>query len=166
MGYHMFHETLLQSSHPKEWIYPEHPFTSPLDEDVDKLTSDKEKARAKAYDIVINGDEMGGGSIRINDPEIQEKMFEALGLSEEEAKEKFGFLLEAFKYGAPPHGGLAYGLDRLVMLFTNAKSIRDVIAFPKTQAATCPLTGAPTRLSEKQLEEVHVKVIEKEKEEK
>lgn len=149
----------------ERYVAMHHPFTSPLDEDVDKLTTDKENARAKAYDIVINGDEMGGGSIRINDPEIQEKMFEALGLSEEEAKEKFGFLLEAFKYGAPPHGGLAYGLDRLVMLFTDAKSIRDVIAFPKTQAATCLLTGAPTRLSEKQLEEVHIRVLEKEKEE-
>ncbi|MBU5669028.1 aspartate--tRNA ligase [Peptoniphilus sp. MSJ-1] len=144
----------------ERYVAMHHPFTSPLDSDIDKLVNDKENARAKAYDLVINGDEMGGGSIRINDPDIQEKMFEALGLSQEEANEKFGFLLDAFKYGAPPHGGLAYGLDRLVMLFTNASSIRDVIAFPKTQAATCLLTGAPTELSDKQLEEVHIKVVE------
>jgi aspartyl-tRNA synthetase len=144
------------------YVAMHHPFTSPLDEDIDKLESDKENARAKAYDIVINGDEIGGGSIRINDPQIQEKMFKALGLDEEEAKEKFGFLLDAFKYGAPPHGGLAFGLDRLVMLFTNADSIRDVIAFPKTQQATCLLTGAPTELSKEQLEEVHISVIEEE----
>ena len=103
---------------------------------------------------------MGGGSIRINDQEIQKQMFTALGFSEESAKEKFGFLLDAFKYGAPPHGGLAYGLDRLTMLFTGAENIRDVVAFPKTQSATCLLTGAPTKLDDKQLEEVHIKVIE------
>ena len=142
------------------YVAKHHPFTSPLDEDIDKLEDDKENARAKAYDIVINGDEIGGGSIRINDPEVQNKMFKALGLDSDEATEKFGFLLDAFKYGAPPHGGLAFGLDRLVMLFTKAESIRDVIAFPKTQQATCLLTGAPTELSEQQLEEVHISVIE------
>lgn len=142
------------------YVAKHHPFTSPLDKDIDKLEDDKENARAKAYDIVINGDEIGGGSIRINDPEVQNKMFKALGLDSDEATEKFGFLLDAFKYGAPPHGGLAFGLDRLVMLFTKAESIRDVIAFPKTQQATCLLTGAPTELSEQQLEEVHISVIE------
>lgn len=142
------------------YVAKHHPFTSPLDEDIDKLEDDKENARAKAYDIVINGDEIGGGSIRINDPEVQNKMFKALGLDSDEATEKFGFLLDAFKYGAPPHGGLAFGLDRLVMLFTKAESIRDVIAFPKTQQATCLLTGAPTELSEQQLEEIHISVIE------
>lgn len=144
----------------KRYVAKHHPFTSPKDEDLDIILSNPEKARAKAYDIVINGDEMGGGSIRINDQEIQKKMFKALGFTDEDAKEKFGFLLEAFKYGAPPHGGLAYGLDRLTMLFTGAENIRDVIAFPKTQSATCLLTEAPTELSEKQLEEVHIKVIE------
>lgn len=137
-----------------------HPFTSPKEEDIDKLLTEPEKVRARAYDIVINGDEIGGGSIRIHDGELQKKMFKALGFSEEEANKKFGFLLEAFKYGAPPHGGLAYGLDRLVMLFTGSENIRDVIAFPKTQSATCLLTGAPTELTEDQLKEVHIKVTE------
>lgn len=144
----------------ERYVAKHHPFTSPKDEDLDIILTEPEKARAKAYDIVINGDEMGGGSIRINDQEIQKQMFTALGFSEESAKEKFGFLLDAFKYGAPPHGGLAYGLDRLTMLFTGAENIRDVVAFPKTQSATCLLTGAPTKLDDKQLEEVHIKVIE------
>lgn len=142
------------------FVAKHHPFTSPMEEDLEFLESNPEKVRAKAYDIVINGDEMGGGSIRINDPTIQEKMFKALGFTKEDANDKFGFLLEAFKYGAPPHGGLAYGLDRLTMLFTNSSNIRDVIAFPKTQSATCLLTSAPTELDSKQLEEVHIKVIE------
>lgn len=142
------------------FVAKHHPFTSPMEEDLEFLESNPEKVRAKAYDIVINGDEMGGGSIRINDPTIQEKMFKALGFTKEAANDKFGFLLEAFKYGAPPHGGLAYGLDRLTMLFTNSSNIRDVIAFPKTQSATCLLTSAPTELDSKQLEEVHIKVIE------
>lgn len=144
----------------QRYVAKHHPFTSPLDEDLELMETSPEKMRAKAYDIVINGDEMGGGSIRINDPDVQKKMFRALGLSEEEAQEKFGFLLDAFRYGAPPHGGLAYGLDRLIMLFTNSDNIRDVIAFPKTQSATCLLTGAPTALNESQLEEVHIKVME------
>lgn len=145
----------------ERYVAKHHPFTSPMDEDLDIVLTEPQNARAKAYDIVINGDEMGGGSIRINDREIQKTMFKALGFTEEEAQNKFGFLLEAFKYGAPPHGGLAYGLDRLIMLFTDSDNIRDVIAFPKTQSATCLLTGAPTGLTEEQLEEVHIKVIEK-----
>ncbi|MDD7363342.1 MAG: aspartate--tRNA ligase [Peptoniphilus sp.] len=142
------------------YVAKHHPFTSPMDEDLDKIESDPANCRAKAYDIVINGDEMGGGSIRIHDSDVQERMFKALGFSEEEAMEKFGFLIEAFKYGAPPHGGLAYGLDRLIMLLTGEKNMRHVIAFPKTQSASDLLTGAPVELSEKQLEEVHIRVIE------
>lgn len=142
------------------YVAMHHPFTSPMDEDLDKLESDPGACRAKAYDIVINGDEMGGGSIRIHDSEIQSRMFKALGFTAEEAEEKFGFLIEAFRYGAPPHGGLAYGLDRLIMLLTGEKNMRHVIAFPKTQSAGDLLTGAPVSLPEKQLEEVHIRVIE------
>lgn len=142
------------------YVAMHHPFTSPMDEDLDKLESDPGACRAKAYDIVINGDEMGGGSIRIHDSEIQSRMFKALGFTAEEAEEKFGFLIEAFRYGAPPHGGLAYGLDRLIMLLTGEKNMRHVIAFPKTQSASDLLTGAPVALPEKQLEEVHIRVIE------
>jgi len=143
------------------YVAKHHPFTHPMDEDIHLLESAPEKVRAKAYDIVINGDEMGGGSIRINNSELQKQMFSALGFSEEEAYDKFGFLLDAFKYGTPPHGGIAYGLDRLIMLLSNTSNIRDVIAFPKTQSATCLMTNAPTVVSEKQLEEVHVKVVKK-----
>ena len=142
------------------YVAKHHPFTSPMDEDLDKLESDPGACRAKAYDIVINGDEMGGGSIRIHDSEIQSRMFKALGFTKEETEEKFGFLIESFRYGAPPHGGLAYGLDRLIMLLTGEKNMRHVIAFPKTQSASDLLTGAPVSLSEKQLEEVHIHVIE------
>ncbi|WP_138159069.1 aspartate--tRNA ligase [Peptoniphilus catoniae] len=143
----------------ERFVAKHHPFTSPMDEDVDLFDSNIENMRAKAYDLVINGDEMGGGSIRINNPYIQNKMFKAMGFEDSEIEEKFGFLIEAFKYGAPPHGGIAYGLDRLMMLFTGAESIRDVIAFPKTQSATDLLTGAPTELDSNALEEVHIKVI-------
>lgn len=139
-----------------------HPFTSPMDEDIEMMVTNPEKARAKAYDIVLNGYEIGGGSIRIHSSELQQKMFKALGFSEEEAWEKFGFLLEAFKYGTPPHGGIAFGLDRLVMLLTKEDNIRQVIAFPKTQNATCPLTNAPTFADEKQLDELSVRVHIKE----
>lgn len=144
------------------YVAVHHPFTAPFEEDLKYLKEAPEKVRARAYDIVINGDEAGGGSIRIHDPKIQQTMFEALGFSEEDAKEKFGFLLDAFAYGVPPHGGLAYGLDRLVMILTGADNIRDVIAFPKTQSATCLFTGAPTPLSEEQLSEVHIQVIDDE----
>ncbi len=139
-----------------------HPFTSPVDRDSDRLdTQDKESLRAKAYDIVINGYEVGGGSIRISDPEIQSKMFDSLGFSKEEADMKFGFLINAFKYGTPPHGGLALGLDRLIMLLANTDNIRDVIAFPKNQNAVCPMTEAPSVPDKAQLEELGIEVIEK-----
>lgn len=138
------------------YVAKHHPFTHPKVEDLDKLETDKEEVRAKAYDIVINGDEIGGGSIRINNSELQTRMFEALGLSEEEIEQKFGFFVEAFQYGTPPHGGIAYGLDRLVMLLAGTENIKDVIAFPKTQSATDLLTGAPSPATDIQLEEIHI----------
>lgn len=140
----------------ERYVAKHHPFTHPVDEDIELLEIAPEKVRAKAYDIVINGDEIGGGSIRINNSQLQERMFKALGFTMEEAWDKFGFLLEAFKYGAPPHGGIAYGFDRLVMLLTGSDNIRDVVAFPKTQSATCLLTNAPTILTDNQLKEIHV----------
>lgn len=136
-----------------------HPFTSPMDEDLDLLDTDQGKVRAKAYDIVLNGNEIGGGSIRIHSPEVQEKMFEKLGFTKEEAWERFGFLMGAFKYGTPPHGGLAYGLDRLAMLITRASSIRDVIAFPKVQTASCLMSGCPDVVEQAQLEELHIETV-------
>ena len=145
------------------YVAKHHPFTSPRDEDIEKLESNPAEARAKAYDIVINGDEMGGGSIRINNSTLQKQMFNALGIDEESQEEKFGFLLESFKYGVPPHGGIAYGLDRLVMLFAGTNNIKDVIAFPKTQSATDILTGAPIELDNDQLHEVHIEVLRREK---
>lgn len=135
-----------------------HPFTAPKDEDVDKLLTDKKNCYAKAYDIVINGYEAGGGSIRIHDEKVQEIMFEALGFTKEEAREKFGFLIDAFKYGTPPHGGFALGLDRLTMLLTDTENIRDVIAFPKTASASCLLTEAPNIVDEKQLGELGISI--------
>ncbi len=139
-----------------------HPFTSPRDEDIEFLESEPEKVRAKAYDIVMNGDEMGGGSIRISNSDLQKRMFNALGIDEKSQEEKFGFLLESFKYGGPPHGGIAYGLDRLVMLFVGTNNIRNVIAFPKTQSATDLLTGAPIELEDEQLIETHIRVVREE----
>ncbi|TJX16140.1 aspartate--tRNA ligase [Tissierella creatinini] len=141
------------------YVAKHHPFTHPMDDDIDLLESKPDKVRAKAYDMVINGDEMGGGSIRINNSELQRRMFKALGFTDEEAYDKFGFLIDAFQYGTPPHGGIAYGFDRLIMLFTNSSNIRDVIAFPKTQSATDLMTDAPSPAAEKALEEVHIKVV-------
>ena len=144
------------------YVAMHHPFTAPMDEDFDKLETDKKNCRAKAYDIVLNGTELGGGSIRISVPETQEAMFRALGFSDEDAMERFGHLINAFKFGAPPHGGLAYGLDRLVMLMAGADSIRDVIAFPKVQNASEPMTQCPDFVDDKQLEELSINVTRKE----
>ncbi len=135
-----------------------HPFTAPMEEDADKILTDKKHCRARAYDIVLNGTELGGGSIRINTPEMQEKAFQALGISEADIQERFGHLVNAFQYGAPPHGGLAYGLDRLVMLTTGADSIRDVIAFPKVQTAADLMMGCPDVVDAKQLDELSIAV--------
>ncbi len=135
-----------------------HPFTSPREEDLALLESDPSKVRSRAYDLVLNGHEVGGGSIRIHRPEIQRKIFDLLKIGKEEAREKFGFLLDALEYGSPPHGGIAFGLDRLMMLLCGTESIRDVIAFPKTQKAICPLTEAPNKVDKKQLKELHIKL--------
>ena len=141
-----------------------HPFTMPMDEDLELLDTDPGKVRAKAYDIVLNGTELGGGSVRIFQSDVQEKMFECLGFSKEDAYNRFGFLLNAFKYGVPPHAGLAYGLDRLVMLLVKADSIREVIAFPKVKDASCLMTNAPDIVDDKQLEELFIQVVENKEE--
>ena len=141
-----------------------HPFTMPMDEDIPLLDTDPGKVRAKAYDIVLNGTELGGGSVRIFNNDIQNKMFEMLGFTPEQAQTQFGFLLNAFKYGVPPHAGLAYGLDRLIMLMAKEDSIRDVIAFPKVKDASCLMTEAPTRVEQKQLDELAIALVETTKE--
>ena len=139
-----------------------HPFTMLMEEDWDKIDSDPGSVRAKAYDIVLNGNEIGGGSVRIHQDDIQEKMFEVLGFTKEQAWDQFGFLLSAFKYGVPPHAGLAYGLDRLVMLMAKQDSIRDVIAFPKVKDASDLMCEAPSRVDEKQLQELGIRIAEEE----
>jgi aspartyl-tRNA synthetase len=146
------------SEEENRYVSMHHPFTAPMDEDIGKLETDKSGCRAKAYDIVLNGTELGGGSIRISTPEMQETVFRALGFTLEEARERFGYFINAFKYGAPPHGGLAYGLDRLVMLLAGADSIRDVIAFPKVQNASEPMTASPDIVDVKQLDELHIRL--------
>ena len=142
-----------------------HPFTMPMEEDLQYIDTDPGKVRAKAYDIVLNGTEIGGGSVRIHQNDIQEKMFEALGFTMEKAYEQFGFLLNAFKYGVPPHAGLAYGLDRLIMLMAKEDSIRDVIAFPKVKDASCLMSDAPNVVDPKQLEELFLDITKAETEE-
>ena len=138
-----------------------HPFTAPREEDVEFLLTAPEKVKANAYDIVLNGVEVGGGSLRIYQSDLQEKVFEAIGLTKEEARAKFGFLMDAFEYGTPPHGGIAFGLDRLIMLMAKRKSIRDVIAFPKTQSAVDPMSHAPSEVDDKQLRELYIKTTVK-----
>ena len=142
------------------WVAKHHPFTSPMDEDLEYLDNEPGRVRAKAYDIVLNGVEVGGGSIRIHMEDMQSKMFRLLGFTEEKARESFGFLLDAFKYGVPPHGGMAYGLDRLIMLMAGRNSIRDVIAFPKVQNASDPMANAPDFVEPKQLKELHIRTLE------
>ncbi len=148
------------SEQEDRWMAMHHPFTMPKPEDLDKVESDPGACRALAYDIVLNGVELGGGSIRINDPALQDRMFRALGFTEEKARESFGFLMDAYKYGAPPHGGMAYGLDRLVMLMLKKDSIRDVIAFPKVQNAGEPMSGAPDVVDPKQLSDLSIALVD------
>ena len=142
----------------QRWYALHHPFTAPRESDIDLLSNDPGKCLSRAYDMVLNGTELGGGSIRIHKTDLQQKVFEMLGIAAEEAEEKFGFLLQALKYGCPPHGGLAFGLDRLAMLMTGSSSIRDVMAFPKTQSAACLLTNAPSPVSDEQLKELNIRL--------
>jgi aspartyl-tRNA synthetase len=142
----------------KRFVAVHHPFTAPKPEDVPLLETDPGKARARAYDLVLNGNEIAGGSIRIHTQEVQSKMFSLMGIGTEEAKQKFGFLLDAFKYGAPPHGGIAFGFDRIIMLMTGSKSIREVIAFPKTTSGMSLMDEAPSTVDVKQLDELHIKI--------
>lgn len=142
----------------KRWECEHHPFTSPGDDDIELLDKSPEKVKAKAFDLVLNGTELGSGSIRIHSPELQNKLFGIIGMKEEEAKAQFGFLMEALSFGAPPHGGFAIGLDRLLALISRVDSIRDVIAFPKTQKAICALSEAPSEASQKQLKELGLTV--------
>ena len=146
------------SEEENRFVAAHHPFTSPRKEDIDKLLTDKANCYSRAYDLVLNGYELASGSVRIHDRNIQAKVFEALQISEEEANLKFGFLLEAFKYGAPPHVGIGFGLERLVMILCGTDNIRDVVTFPKTASATCLMTEAPNIVDEKQLDELGIKI--------
>jgi len=145
----------------KRWHALHHPFTAPSAESLEQwlkqLDENPGKVLSRAYDMVLNGTELGGGSIRIHNTEMQQKALDVLGIGENEAQDKFGFLLDALKYGAPPHGGIAFGLDRLIMLMSGATSIRDVMAFPKTQSASCLLTSAPSEVSDQQLKDLHLR---------
>jgi len=147
----------------KRWAAAHHPFTRPLDQCVELIEKDPGKVLCYRYDLVLNGFEIGGGSIRLHDPDVQARVFKALGIQDEEAREKFGFLLDALKMGAPPHGGIALGMDRLTMLLSNADSLRDVVAFPKTQKANDLMTGAPTPVAVEQLLELKLRVLAEEK---
>ena len=150
----------------KKWDSEHHPFTAPHIEDMEKLDkNDLSRIRARSYDLIFNGEEIASGSIRIHEPALQKKIFSIIGISEKEAEEKFDFLLRSFQYGAPPHGGIAFGLDRFYAIISSSESIRDVIAFPKTQKGICPLSGAPSEIEEKQLKELGIKILEKNKEE-
>jgi aspartyl-tRNA synthetase len=144
----------------KRFVAVHHPFTSPNLEDIPLLEKDPSKARARAYDLVLNGSEIAGGSIRIHDRQLQSLVFKLLGIDEKEAKEKFGFLLDAFRYGAPPHGGIAFGLDRICMILAGEKSIRDVIAFPKTTSAMSLMDNSPSSVDKGQLKDLHINVID------
>ncbi len=135
-----------------------HPFTSPVEDDMDKLDTDPGNICSQAYDIVVNGSEIGGGSIRIHDPKVQQKVFDLLNISRQQAQQRFGFFLKALEYGAPPHGGVAFGLDRIIMLLAGTENIRDVIAFPKTQRGQCLLTDAPSEVDQKQLDELNLRM--------
>jgi aspartyl-tRNA synthetase len=152
------------SEEENRYVAMHHPFTMPMEEDWHLIDTEPGKVRAKAYDIVLNGTELGGGSVRIHQDDIQEKMFEVIGLSKETANERFGFLLNAFKYGVPPHAGLALGLDRMIMLMTGADSIREVIAFPKVKDASCLMTDAPNTVDDVQLEELGIAIVKKDNE--
>jgi aspartyl-tRNA synthetase len=145
----------------KRWSAEHHPFTSPINPDPEELKNNPKDALSQGYDMVLNGHEIGGGSIRIHSEAMQQAVFSILGIGEEEANEKFGFFLEALKYGCPPHGGIAFGIDRIVMLITGSSSIRDVIAFPKTQTASCLLTDAPSHAGKDQLNELGISVKKK-----
>ena len=147
----------------KRWDALHHPFTAPQVNDPAELEADPGRCLSRAYDLVMNGTELGGGSVRIHRPDMQKSVLRLLGMSDEEAKEKFGFLINALDYGCPPHGGIAFGLDRMVMLMAGADSIRDVIAFPKTQTASCPLTSAPSPASARQLRELGIRLAKPKK---
>lgn len=151
------------SEEEKAWKACHHPFTAPFKEDIPLLESDLSKVKAHAYDLILNGEEIASGSIRIHSSDLQKKIFQILNISEKEAQDKFGFLLRAFEFGAPPHGGIAFGLDRLYSIITHSESIREVIAFPKTQRGVCPLTDAPSGVEDKQLKELYIKLVEEEK---
>jgi aspartyl-tRNA synthetase len=144
--------------HTGRWVALHHPFTAPKDDQLERLESDPGGVESRAYDLVLNGTEVGGGSIRIHRDEVQRRVFRLLKISDEDAEARFGFLLSALKYGCPPHGGIAFGLDRLVMLMTGSQSIRDVMAFPKTQTASCLLTEAPSTVDEAQLHELALRI--------